>query len=151
MFVATRRFIGVCVVLVLMCLVALAGTSYAAGGSDTKPGTKRYACVTALWHTLNLSSKSATCPFGQRKISFSARGRRGLRGRRGHRGLAGAVGAGGATGATGATGAQGAKGDSGATGGTGAQGEKGATGAQGEQCIQGIKGETGTQGDKGDT
>src|SRR3954469_1196176 len=139
MWVATRRFIGVCAVLVLTCLVVLSGTSYAAGGSDTKPGRKHYACVTARWHTLNLSSKTATCPFGQRKIFFSARGRRGLQGRRGHRGRAGAVGA---TGATGATGAQGVKGDSGAagaTGATGAQGEQGATGAQGER---GDKGET---------
>jgi BclA C-terminal domain/Collagen triple helix repeat (20 copies) len=94
-------------------------------------GGRLYACVTAAFHTLNLSSASATCPNGQQKISWNVKGERGPKGARGLKGNTGATGATGATGDTGATGAPGPKGDTGATGAQGAKGDTGATGATG--------------------
>jgi hypothetical protein len=113
-----------------------------------------YACVTARFHTLNLSSASATCPLGRQKISWDVKGERGPRGYQGRRGNTGPKGS---TGATGATGAQGAKGDAGARGASGSQGAKGNAGATGASGSQGAKGDTGatgasgSQGAKGDT
>ena len=65
-----RHIIGV-----VALFVALGGTSYAAVGAVAKNEKTYYACVTTAHKTLNLSSKSAKCPSGQRKISFSAQGR----------------------------------------------------------------------------
>src|SRR4051794_26957614 len=86
-------------VALLAVVGVLVGASVAvAGGSGAAVGKKYYACVTPVYRTINLSSAGASCPKGQRKISWNARGRRGLRGRRG---VAGPQGATGATGAVG--------------------------------------------------
>ena len=108
-------------VLALVALfVALGGTSYAVtgGGSSAGPG-RFYACVTELHRTLNLTSRSATCPENQTKISWNRVGRPGPRGRRGlvgPRGAEGPTGPGGPIGATGPQGAQGRQGDRGPQG-----------------------------------
>jgi hypothetical protein len=47
--------------------VALGGTAFAL--SERSAG-RWYACVTHAYHTLNLSSGSATCPLGEHKISW---------------------------------------------------------------------------------
>jgi hypothetical protein len=165
-----RRFIHLrrsASVIVAGCVaVAVAGgVSYAAAGgfagkADTSSGGKLYACVTVAFHTLNLSSASATCPNGQQKISWKVRGERGPKGARGPQGNTGATGAAGAmaaqgpTGDTGATGPQGPKGNTGATGAAGAMGAQGLTGDTGATGPQGAKGDTGAtgaQGPKGDT
>ncbi len=134
----------------IACCVAVAaagGVSYAAtggfrAGADSASGGKLYACVTALYETLNVSSASATCPDGQRKISWNIRGERGPKGRRGPQGNTGPQGDMGATGPLGATGPQGPKGDTGATGAMGPQGPKGDPGATGATGPQGAPGPT---------
>ena len=154
-----------------MVAIALAGgvshaaTSEFAASAHSASRDRLYACVTARFKTLNLSSASATCPNGQHKIFWNIvgeRGRRGARGPQGNtgpQGNSGAAGAIGATGqgpmgnkgATGATGQQGPKGDKGAAGATGQQGPQGDTGATGSQGPKGDAGATGPQGPKGDT
>jgi collagen triple helix repeat protein len=106
-------------------------------------GGRVYACVTARFKTLNLSSASATCPNGEKKISWSLKGERGPLGRRGPKGNNGLRGL---SGDTGATGPQGANGD---TGDTGAQGPKGEIGAQGAKGDTGAQGPPGTPGEAG--
>ena len=120
-----------------------------AGTADSASGGKVYACVTARFHTLNLSSAGATCPNGEQKIFWNVQGKRGLRGARGARGSTGLQGLQGSVGAPGAPGAQGAKGNTGATGAQGAKGNTGATGATGSQGAKGDTGATGAQGSKG--
>lgn len=126
-FLHPRRSVSV---LIAGCVaVAVAGgVSYAATGgfaarAYSSSSGRLYACVTARFHTLNLSSATATCPLGQQKISWKMKGERGLPGARGPRGN---------TGAQGNTGPQGNAGATGATGATGPQGPTGpATGPAG--------------------
>ena len=118
-------FVGGCVAVAVAGGVAYAATGGPVGKADTASGGKLYACVTAAFQTLNLSSASATCPNGEHKISWNIKGERGRKGARGPKGNTGQQGN---TGATGATGAQGPKGDTGATGATGAAGPQGPTG-----------------------
>src|SRR5262245_55898026 len=74
--------------------VALGGTSYAVSDSViAQKSTTYYACVTQQFGTLNLTTKNARCPAGQRKISFNAQGASGARGAAGPAGAAGADGA----------------------------------------------------------
>jgi hypothetical protein len=123
-------------------VVVAAGVSYAAtggfvGNAQSAAAKRVYACVVPPFNTLNLSSAGATCPRGQRKVSWSASGPRGPRGPGGLRGRLGAVGRQGATGPQAATGPQGLNGE------TGAQGPQGLTG------TQGLKGDSGTTGPAG--
>ena len=73
----------------LALFVALGGTSYAVSdraattASTATSGNQIYACVTNQFKTLNLSSKSAPCPDGQRKISWNQKGVRGAPGAKG--------------------------------------------------------------------
>lgn len=145
-----RRHVAV----VVMAMTLLGGTAFAMGGSASPRSTQYYACVTERHSTLNLTSKTATCPAGQRKISFNAKGSRGARGRAGAAGApgpAGLRGEPGRQGDTGATGPAGSKGDTGATGpagpkgATGDTGATGATGPAGPQGPQGLPGVTFTQ------
>ncbi|WP_037409916.1 collagen-like domain-containing protein [Candidatus Solirubrobacter pratensis] len=146
--------------------IALGGTSYAVTGDMTQKQSKTYyACVTAHFHTLNLSTEKGKCGSGERKISFSAAGPRGEKGAAGARGLQGLAGPGGPSGAKGDAGEQGppgpttsvlgspgspgAKGEKGDTGATGAPGPKGDTGAPGPQGAKGDKGDTGATGPAG--
>jgi hypothetical protein len=133
--------------------IALGGTSYAVTGDMTQKQSKTYyACVTARFHTLNLSTEKGRCASGERKISFSAAGPRGEKGAAGARGLQGLAGPGGPSGAKGDAGEQGPPGPTtsvlGSPGSPGAKGEKGDTGDKG---AQGIPGPIGLQGPKGDT
>jgi hypothetical protein len=128
--------------------IALGGTSYAAVGRFTSSSGRLYACLARPYQTLNLTSASAACPRGQRKISWNRVGRPGVRGATGAIGPQGQKGD---TGGTGATGPQGQKGDTGATGATGPQGQKGDTGATGAIGPQGPKGDTGATGPAGPT
>jgi BclB C-terminal domain-containing protein len=128
--------------------LAAASTALAASNHDY------YVCVTQRYHTLNLTTASATCPSGQRKLELSSsagRGPRGAAGPRGLRGVTGATGAVGARGAAGAAGAQGAAGDAGARGLPGPLGPIGATGASGAAGVAGATGASGTAGVAGTT
>lgn len=133
-------------VAIVVAIVALGGTTLAVAASEpggSKSGSRIYACVTEAYSTLNLSSASARCPSGQRKISWSASGKKGARGARGAQGPAGAQGA------AGAAGPQGAAGPAGEKGAAGAQGADGATGAQGPQGLIGPAGLLGPVGPQG--
>jgi len=169
-FIYPRRsasvLIAVCVALAVASGVSYAATGGLAGKAHSANGGTLYACVTARFMTLNLSSASAKCPNGQLKISWNIKGERGRPGARGPQGHTGAQGNTGTTGATGpqglqgATGLQGAigpqgpKGDTGATGPQGPKGDTGATGATGPTGATGLQGDTGAtgpQGPRGDT
>lgn len=122
--------------------VAVGGIAYGAtgglsGSGRTANAHKIYACVTTGFHTLNLSSASATCPNGEQKISWNAKGVRGVRGARGPRGHTGPQGL---KGSTGATGAPGPKGDTGANGTNGAPGPPGTNGTDGSPGPPGPPG-----------
>ena len=83
------------------------------------PPTRLYACVTAKYKTLNLTTKDAKCADGLKKITWrveGAQGKDGEKGKAGKDGAKGDSGAAGAPGAKGDSGAAGAKGDAGATG-----------------------------------
>ena len=153
-FIHSRRsasaVIAGCVAVAITGGVSYAATGGFAGTADSASGGKVYACVTARFHTLNLSSAGATCPNGEQKISWNVQGKRGPRGARGARGSTGLQGLQGSVGAPGARGAQGAKGNTGATGAQGTEGNTGATGATGSQGAKGDTGATGAQGSKGD-
>ena len=154
-FILSRRsasaVIAGCVAVVIAGGVSYAATGGFAGAVDSAGGGKVYACVTARFHTLNLSSAGARCPNGDQRISWNVEGKRGPRGARGAHGSTGLQGLQGSVGAPGAPGAQGAKGNTGATGAQGAKGNIGATGATGSQGAKGDTGATGVQGSKGDT
>ncbi len=130
-------------------IVAVGGTTMAVASDRPARGassTTYYACITPVYKTLNLTTAKATCPDGQRKISFSGRAERGAKGARGSRGVRGADGAPGAPGAQGLPGAQGPVGATGAQGAEGRQGLQGLQGIQGVQGIQGIQGFQGVPG-----
>ncbi len=104
-----------------------------------------------------LTSKAATCPSGQRKISFNAKGTRGARGAAGPAGATGPMGGTGPAGPRGEPGPQGERGPSvpgspgskGEKGDPGPKGDTGATGPAGPQGLQGAPGATGPQGPAG--
>ncbi|MDO8212445.1 hypothetical protein [Conexibacter sp. CPCC 206217] len=139
----------------------MGGSAYAVADrvtSSARPPEQIYACVTARYGTLNLSSATRRCAPGQHKISWSAEGARGLTGARGARGAAGARGPAGAPGPVGPAGPSGdagpagAPGPAGSPGERGAQGERGPAGSQGERGAQGERGpqgERGAQGERG--
>jgi hypothetical protein len=116
-------FLGRHATVVTVAFLALAGTAFAVSGTSARKSRTFYACVTEESGTLNLTTRTASCARGQRKISFNANGRTGARGRSG---------AAGATGPAGATGAPGPE------------------GPQGERAPS-VFGSPGTKGDKGDT
>jgi Collagen triple helix repeat (20 copies) len=120
----------------LALFLALGGTSYAATAHGGSSG-RLYACVTQRFHTVNLTTASATCPRGNVKISWNRTGPPGPRGLRG---------ASGATGRRGPQGPAGAQGPTGAKGAVGAQGPAGAKGNAGDAGPQGIAGPVGPQG-----
>jgi len=154
--IGSRRTATVVLASVAVVVVA-AGAAYAAsvGPADTAPARRVYACVVPPYGTLNLSSATATCKPGQRKISWSASGSSGPRGlpgasgRRGPIGRAGATGPTGATGSAGPTGQAGAKGATGSAGPTGQAGASGATGPTGSTGPVGQAGATGATGSAG--
>ncbi|MBF6618955.1 MAG: collagen-like protein [Patulibacter sp.] len=125
---------------VAVLLAALALITPPPAAAAERP-SRLYACVTQAYKTLNLSTKRARCPRGERKISWSAGGERGKRGPRGARGLQGVTGSAGAPGAVGVTGATGAVG---ATGAQGAPGERGSAGPSGPAGAQGPVGPAGS-------
>lgn len=143
---SARVVISACVAVAVAGGVSYAATGGLARKADPASGGKLYACVTAGFHTLNLSSAGATCPNGQQKISWNVTGERGPKGARGPKGTTGPQGSTGASGATGAIGTQGPKGDTGATGAIGPQGPKGDMGATGAPGVQGPIGLTGPAG-----
>jgi hypothetical protein len=143
---SARVVISACVAVAVAGGVSYAATGGLARKADPASGVKLYACVTPAFHTLNLSSASATCPNGQQKISWNVTGERGPKGARGPKGTTGPQGS---TGATGATGTQGPKGDTGATGARGLKGDTGATGTQGPPGPQGPGGLVGAPGPQG--
>ncbi|HKG40338.1 MAG TPA: hypothetical protein VKB25_15215 [Conexibacter sp.] len=109
-----------------MAAVTLAAMLVATTAASAARGpTKLYACVTATYNTLNLSTKSASCPAGQVKVSWSIEPTRGPAGRRGRTGPAGPKGDTGPQGPAGAKGADGAAGPQGPVGAIGPQGPAG--------------------------
>ena len=61
--------IGACVAIAVAGGVSYAATSGFAASAHSASGDRLYACVTARFRTLNLSSASATCPDGQQRSS----------------------------------------------------------------------------------
>ena len=116
-----------------------------------------YACVAGSTHTLQLTSKKAKCPRGERKITFNVPGPRGAAGPSGQHGLTGVTGATGPdgtrgpAGVTGATGVNGGSAGAGATGPAGPAGVTGTTGAAGSTGATGATGQTGATGGTGAT
>jgi hypothetical protein len=132
-----------CIAVAVAGGVSYAATSGFAGNAHSASGRTLYACVTARFKTLNLSSAGATCPNGQQKISWNIKGERGPLGSRGPRGHVGSHGLTGDTGATGPPGPQGTKGD------IGAAGAAGPPGPRGPQGLPGAKGDAGSPGANG--
>lgn len=153
-----RRGAGAGVALALLT----SGIAEAARTAVPATSSKRiYACVTAEFGTLNLSSRTAKCGPGQQKISWAIegpRGKAGTSGKAGAKGDAGAAGPAGLAGPAGPAGPAGAKGDAGPRGeagaggsGGGATGAPGPTGPAGPAGPQGLTGPTGAQGEIGPT
>jgi BclB C-terminal domain-containing protein len=116
-----RRSVFVAVVLAVMI-----GSTVSVLAATGSPSAKRYyACVAGRYKTLNLTTAGATCPAGQRKISFGEGGR-------------------GSNGAAGATGPKGSAGSKGATGAAGPEGKPGAVGPEGKAGPEGKQGPAGT-------
>jgi hypothetical protein len=86
---SARVVISACVAVAVAGGVSYAATGGLARKADPASGGKLYACVTAAFHTLNLSSAGATCPNGQQKISWNVTGERGPKGARGPKGTTG--------------------------------------------------------------
>lgn len=148
------RFVRRHLVMTLAFVIALAGTAFAAGGgikNGRRAGAAHrvFACVESESAELQLSTAGGTCPSGERKVSWNARGVRGRRGERGARGRAGTTGKPGPEGRPGAPGAQGKPGATGAQGPAGLEGKPGATGAQGPAGLEGKPGTTGKEGSPG--
>jgi len=129
---------------VAVVLAVMIGSTISVLAATGTPSAKRYyACVAGSHKTLNLTSADATCPNGQRKISFGD-------GERGPRGAAGAKGATGPKGATGAAGKAGATGPEGKAGPEGKQGPAGTgSGSPGKEGPQGPAGPEGKVGPAG--
>jgi BclB C-terminal domain-containing protein len=140
-----RRSVFVAVVLAVMI-----GSTVSVLAATGSPSAKRYyACVAGRYKTLNLTTAGATCPEGQRKISFGEGGR-GLNGAAGATGPKGQAGSKGATGAPGPEGKAGAVGPEGKAGPEGKQGPGGtgggSPGPEGKEGAQGSAGPEGTAG-----
>jgi hypothetical protein len=103
-----------------------------AGADETAGSSKIYACYSNTTKAMFHSTATATCPTGQTKISWNAKGPQGPQG---------AMGPQGAAGPQGSMGPQGAPGPQGAVGAKGARGPQGAQGAQGTQGAQGASGD----------
>ena len=86
---------------VALALVAALGAAAASTAQAAAPPKRIYACVTKRFNTLNLTTRQATCPKGQMKISWSRHGAKGKPGAPGDKGDPGAPGANGAPGAPG--------------------------------------------------
>lgn len=63
-----------CVAVAVVAAVSYAATGEFAGSARSAAGGRLYACVTARFQTLNLSSAGAACPSGQRKVSLEYQG-----------------------------------------------------------------------------
>jgi hypothetical protein len=94
----------------------LVWTASAVSAEAAQKSSRLYACVTAQFNTLNLSTKKAKCPAGQFKISWNVRGMRGKQGKPGDPGSPGAPGTPGNPGAPGTPGAPGEQGPVGPAG-----------------------------------
>lgn len=127
----------------------LPATDLAATASVSGP-TRIYACVAGGFKTLNLTTRSATCPNGQPKVSWNVTGVKGQRGKRGPKGKRGARGKTGSRGARGTTGERGTTGGVGPTGPAGGGGS-GTTGPTGPAGTPGTTGATGLIGPVGPT
>jgi BclB C-terminal domain-containing protein len=143
-----RRSVFVAVVLAVMI-----GSTVSVLAATGSPSAKRYyACVAGRYKTLNLTTAGATCPAGQRKISFGEGGR-GLNGAAGATGPKGSAGSKGAAGAAGPEGKAGAVGPEGKAGPEGKQGPagtgSGSPGPEGKEGPQGPAGPAGTNGPAG--
>jgi BclB C-terminal domain-containing protein len=140
-----RRSVFVGVVLAVMI-----GSTVSVLAATGSPSAKHYyACIAGRYKTLNLTTAGATCPEGQRKISFGE-GERGLKGAAGLKGTAGSKGATGAAGPEGKVGAVGPEGKQGPPGtGGGSPGPEGKEGPQGPAGPAGTVGPTGPQGNEG--
>jgi hypothetical protein len=126
-------------------LAAIASIALLAGAAHAASTTKLYVCIAGDYKTLNLTTKKARCPRGQKKVSWNVVGETGKRGATGAPGASGSPG----TGTTGPIGVQGALGPTGAAGATGATGVPGATGATGATGSTGVAGATGATGTDG--
>jgi hypothetical protein len=92
----------------------------AAPAAQAAPVPERlYACVTAKYKTLNLTTKDARCAAGLQKVTWQVEGQRGKAGDKGKPGAKGEKGDKGDTGTSGSSGAAGAKGEAGANGAAG--------------------------------
>ncbi len=131
-------------------IALLAGALVAPAASSAK-STRLYACVTGQYGTLNLTTRSAHCPSGQKKISWQIAGLPGPQGPKGAKGDAGSKGEPGTPGANGATGAAGAAGKNGVTGPVGPNGVTGPAGTAGSTGATGSTGVTGPAGTLGPT
>lgn len=103
---------------VALCSTA-AVTAAGAPAAQASVPSRLYACVTAKYKTLNLTTKDAKCAPGLKKITWrveGVQGKDGAPGKDGKDGKAGPKGDTGAAGKDGARGDTGAKGDAGATG-----------------------------------
>ena len=103
-------------VAVAAALAVLSATSVAAAAGTTPSKQPLYACVTESYKTLNLTTKNAVCPSGQRKITLGGLGPRGKRGARGRRGAPGPQGPAGPQGVPGPKGDAGPRGETGPAG-----------------------------------
>ena len=74
MFAGSTR--SLCRAAVAIALVAAFGAAAASTAQAAAPPKRIYACVTKRFNTLNLTTRTATCPKGQMKLSWS-RARRG--------------------------------------------------------------------------
>ena len=111
-------------------LVFVLATLAAVGTARAQaPQKKIYACVTAAFNTLNLSTRTGACKPGEFKVSWSVEGAPGPRGPEGDPGPRGAAGR---TGRTGPAGPAGPQGPIGPAGPAGPQGPAGPAGARGE-------------------
>lgn len=113
---ATSRYPPVAVLLLCALALALVLASAPAADAQSRTPTRLYACVTTSYKTLNLSTRTARCPRGQRKISWSVDGPSGKKGARGPQGAAGAAGAPGQAGPQGPQGVPGPQGERGPAG-----------------------------------
>src|SRR5262249_30688267 len=86
-----------------VALTAAAAVPPTAGAQGSAP-RRIYACVTEAHRTLNLTTRDASCPDGQPKVSWNVAGSKGARGPRGARGASGPAGPSGAVGVQGPAG-----------------------------------------------
>jgi hypothetical protein len=134
-----------------VAVIALLAGALLAPAASLAKSTRLYACVTGQYGTLNLTTRSAHCPSGQKKISWQIAGLPGPQGPKGPKGSKGDAGSKGDTGATGKTGVTGPVGPNGPTGAAGAVGSTGSTGATGSTGPAGTLGPTGATGVTGAT